>query len=200
MKSLALELLAYFDTLLASWPGVSGSKLRVLYLSRLFGACGSGCFVGPGCVFESRGSIRFGNRVSVGGGGFFNAVGGSISVGDRVSFNRNVHINASGGGHIAIGDDVLVGPNVVFRTADHRFDRLDIPIRAQGHSPADITVEDDVWLAANVIVLGGVRIGRGAVAAAGAVITRDVPAASVVGGVPAKILKMRDSQEVSNKT
>src|SRR5687768_7663395 len=123
IKSLASELREYFDALFAAWLGVSGSKLRLLYLSRGFRAMGSRCFVGRGCVFESRGNITFGDRVGVGTHGFFTADGGEITVGDRVSFNRNVHINAAGGGRIAIGNDVLVGPNVVLRTADHRFDR-----------------------------------------------------------------------------
>jgi galactoside O-acetyltransferase len=114
-----------------------------------------------------------------------------------VALNTNVHINASVGGRIVIGDDVLMGPNVVLRASDHRFDLTDVPIRAQGHDAGEIHIADDVWLGANVTVVRGVRIGRGAVVAAGAVVTRDVPPFSVVGGVPARMLRSRGSEGAS---
>jgi galactoside O-acetyltransferase len=136
-------------------------------------------------------NMRFGRSVSCGRSAFFTAEGGSIEVGDRVSFNTNVHVNASVGKRIQLGNDVLVGPNVVLRSADHRFERTDVPIRNQGHNLGEIIIEDDVWLGANVVVVGGVRIGRGAVIAAGAVVTRDVEPMAIMGGVPARLLRMR---------
>jgi acetyltransferase-like isoleucine patch superfamily enzyme/SAM-dependent methyltransferase len=136
--------------------------------------------------------MHFGRGVTIGSSSFFAAAGvGTIVVGDRVSFNTNVHVNASVGGAIRIGDDCLVGPNVVLRSADHRFDLADVPIREQGHRVADIVIEDNVWIGANVTVVGGVRIGKDAVVAAGAVVTRDVAPMVIVGGVPAKVLKAR---------
>jgi len=68
---------------------------------------------------------------------------------------------------------------------------LNKPIRDQGHRPGEIIVEDDVWLGANVTVIGSVRVGQGAVVAAGAVVTKDVEPYSIVGGVPAKFIKKR---------
>jgi acetyltransferase-like isoleucine patch superfamily enzyme len=76
----------------------------------------------------------------------------------------------------------LVALNVVLRTSDHITTSLDKLIREQGHQPGEIFIEDDVWLGANVIVTGGVRIGQGAVVAAGAVVTDDVEPYSIVGG------------------
>ncbi|MDA1082341.1 MAG: acyltransferase [Gemmatimonadetes bacterium] len=200
MNAIARELACYMDAVLAAWPGVSGSKIRLWFLSRGLASLGRGCYVGNGCIVDGRENICFGDRVAVGDHAFFVATGGPISVGNRVTFTRNAHVNTAGGGRIEIGNDVLVGPNVVMRTADHRFQRTDVPIREQGHVPADIIIEDDVWLAANVVVLGGVHIGRGAIAAAGAVVTRDVPPLSVVGGVPAKVLKMRTGRETVQHT
>ena len=197
MSRLKSELLAYLDVVFAGMPGASGSLLRSRYVARRLGACGAGSSVGTGCILQSPQNIRFGHSVGCGARGFFAATDGRIDIGNRVSFNTNVHLNAENGGVIVFGDNVLVGPNVVLRAADHRFERTDIPIRDQGHIAGSITIEDDVWLGANVTVLSGVRIGRGAVVAAGAVVATDVPPYAVVGGVPAKILKMRKPADAS---
>ena len=116
---------------------------------------------------------------------------GRLEIGDRVSLNANVYINACSGGTITIGNDVLIGPNVVLRASDHRFDRADVPIREQGHTAGTIVIEDDVWLGANVTVVGGVHIGRGSVVAAGAVVASNVAPSSIVGGVPARLIRKR---------
>ena len=129
--------------------------------------------------------------MNIGKNSFFTAKGGAISVGDHTSFNMNVHINASVGGRISIGRWCLVGPNVVMRTAGHRYADPGRCIRDQGHLIGDITIADDVWIGANAVVLGGVAIGRGAVVGAGSVVTRDVPPMAVVAGVPARIIKHR---------
>jgi galactoside O-acetyltransferase len=183
----------YIDAITAGLPGVVGQRVRAWYVSRSLAACGDRLVVERGCTFVAPANIRFGHAVSCGQRGFFTADGGSIQVGDRVGFNTNVHVNASFGNRIQLGSDVLVGPNVVLRSSSHRFDRTDVPIREQGHEAGEIVIEDDVWLAANVTVLGGVRIGRGAVVAAGAVVTKDVDPFTVVGGVPARFIRKRGS-------
>jgi galactoside O-acetyltransferase len=193
MRRLVRELRAFADAIVSAWPGGSGYMLRRWYVPRRLGECGPEVMIDPRCTFLAPANIRFGRAVGCGSGAFFAADGGAITVGDFVTFNTNVHVNASLGLRIELGNNVLVGPNVVLRSADHRFDRIDVPIRSQGHTPAAIVIEDDVWLGANVVVVGGVRIGRGAVVAAGAVVTRDVPSMAVVGGVPARVLKMRGS-------
>jgi galactoside O-acetyltransferase len=135
--------------------------------------------------------MTFGDGVSIGSKSFFASDMGKICIGANTGFNRNVHINASVGGEISIGTDCLIGPNVVMRTAGHRFQNLEIPIRKQGHVIKDITINDNVWIGSNAVILGGVVIGKGAVIGAGAVVTKDVPPFAVVGGVPARILKYR---------
>jgi len=159
---------------------------EVKFLRRKYGV-----LILEGCVMEGTDSMSFGANVSIGSMSFFSAENGKITVGSKTSFNRNVHINASVCGEIKIGDNCLFGPSVVLRTADHRFDKVNIPIREQGHICKNITIEDDVWIGANVVVVGGVSIGRGAVVGAGAVVTKDVPAFAVVGGVPARLIKYR---------
>lgn len=117
---------------------------------------------------------------------------GRIVLGRHVSFNANVYLNACGGGSIEIGDDVLIGPNVVMRTSDHVFADTNTLIRLQGHQAAPIVVERNVWIGANATITGGVRIGEGAIVAAGAVVVSDVEPQTLVGGVPAKLIRRRD--------
>jgi galactoside O-acetyltransferase len=90
---------------------------------------------------------------------------------------------------IEIGNDVLIGPNVVFRASNHNYNDKNTLIRLQGHTGGRIVIEDDVWIASNVVILPNVRVGKGAVIAAGAVVNKDVPSYSLAGGVPAQIIK-----------
>ena len=97
----------------------------------------------------------------------------------------------------AIGSKVLVGPNVAFLNSDdHRIDVVGKAIWDSGRSDGGrITVEDDVWIGHGAIILSPVTVGRGAVVAAGSVVTKDVPRYAIVAGVPAKAVRMRFSRE-----
>jgi len=102
-----------------------------------------------------------------------------------------VYLNACVRGQIVLGNHLIIGPNVVFRASDHIIENTDKPISQQESAGGEIIIEDDVWSASNVVVVNGVRVGKGSVVAAGAVVTRDVQPYTVVGGVPAKFLKNR---------
>lgn len=115
--------------------------------------------------------------------------GGFVSIGDHCSINSNTIIYGTGG--VKIGYGVRIAANTVIVASMHKFDQLDTPIKSQGYTATGIEIEDDVWIGAGVTVLDGVGIGSGVVVAAGAVVNRDVPANSVVGGVPAKIIRKR---------
>ena len=171
-------------------PGRIGIAARHNWYKRSFRENGKVSF-GTGCEFSSPHAISFDGVVNIGQNSFFFADGGAISVGAGTSFNTGVHINASVGGTIQIGKDCLIGPNVVMRTAGHRFDKTDIPIRRQGHVIKDIKIDDNVWIGSNAIILGGVNIGTGAVIGAGSVVTRDVQAMAIAVGSPAKVIKFR---------
>lgn len=194
-----MKFLSFFISELASWcdsfiqglPGRLGVSLRRAYLRRRLGSSGAAS-VDQGCAFFGHANIRFSDGVSVGRSALFSAEGGAIDVEEDVSFNTNVHINASVGGTIRIGKYSLIGPNTVMRTANHKFERRDIPIRKQGHECGDIDIGEDCWIGANVVVLGGVKIGAGSVIAAGAVVVDSIPAGALAGGVPAKVIRMRD--------
>ena len=109
--------------------------------------------------------------------------GKNIHLGENVFINSGCKFQDQGG--IYIGDRSLIGHNVVLATLNHSLD----PAKRSSLEPAPIHIEEDVWIGSNATVLPGVRIGRGAVVAAGAVVTKDVPAMTIVGGVPAKPIK-----------
>ena len=96
-----------------------------------------------------------------------------------------------GGGGVRIGSSCLLGPFVAIYSENHRFSDPAIPIRDQGEERAEVSIGDDVWIGAHAAVLAGVSIGDGAVVAAGAVVTRDVPEGAIMGGVPRRAIGKR---------
>lgn len=97
-----------------------------------------------------------------------------------------------GQGGVQIGDRVYTSPFTQIIAVNHVFDDPNRPFVEQGITAQGIVIEDDVWLGAGAIITDGVRVGKGAVVAAGAVVTKDVPPHTVVGGVPAKSIKTID--------
>ena len=97
-----------------------------------------------------------------------------------------------GQGGVQIGDRVYTSPFTQIIAVNHVFDDPDTPFVNQGITAQGIVIEDDVWLGAGAVITDGVRVGKGAVVAAGAVVTKDVPPHTVVGGVPAKVIKQID--------
>ena len=108
----------------------------------------------------------------------------NIRVGRNVFINQACMLNDIGG--IEIGDDVMIGPRVSLLTAGHP---LDPDRRRRQIVAAPITIERNVWLGAGATVLQGVTVGSDAVVAAGAIVTRDVPARTLVAGVPARVVR-----------
>lgn len=117
---------------------------------------------------------------------FHTDFGKNIHLGKNVFINSGCKFQDQGG--IYIGDDVLIGHNVVLATLNHEED----PEKRGNLCPAPIRIGNKVWIGSNATILPGVRIGDGAIIAAGAVVTKDVSEKTVVGGVPAKILKKID--------
>jgi len=116
---------------------------------------------------------------------FYADFGRNIHIGKNVFINAGCKFQDQGG--IFIGDNVLIGHNVVLATIDHDLNPYD---RHNIYQP--IRIGDRVWIGSNAVITKGVTIGEGAVVAAGAVVTKDVPPFTVVGGVPAKVLKKID--------
>lgn len=93
--------------------------------------------------------------------------------------------------NVALGNHVIMGPDVKIYSRNHLFGSLDTPIALQGKEYKKTCIGDDVWIGANALILGGVTVGSHSVVAAGSVVTRDVPEWAVVGGNPAKLIKDR---------
>lgn len=114
---------------------------------------------------------------------FYTDCGKNIHFGTGVFINSGCRFQDQGG--IYIGDNALIGHNCVIATLNHNPD----PEKRQNLMPAAVRIGNGVWIGANATILPGVTIGDGAIVAAGAVVTRDVEARTVVAGVPAKVMR-----------
>lgn len=124
---------------------------------------------------------------------FYTDFGKNIRIGKKVFINAGCKFQDQGG--ITIGDGTLIGHNVVLATLNHD---IDLDKRANIHLRA-IVIGKKVWIGANATVLPGVTIGDGAIIAAGAVVTKNVDEYTIVGGVPAKLIKRIDCSKEENK-
>ncbi len=126
--------------------------------------------------------------------GFYCREPKNVSIGHHVYINHHVELVSDKCG-LSIGNFVQIAPYVSMMNATHKYDRTDIPMFEQkGYKTGKIVIEDDVWIGYRVIILPGVTVHKGAVVGAGAVLTKDVEAYTVVGGVPAKLIKYRKTK------
>ncbi|MDD4689387.1 MAG: acyltransferase [Eubacteriales bacterium] len=134
----------------------------------------------------ARGMIKYaGNNINIQRGADFAM---DLCIGDNSGIGVNCVISKG----VAIGNDVMMGPECIIYTRNHNFENVNIPMREQGYKEIEpVTIGSDVWIGSRVTILPGVTIGNGCIIGASAVVTKDVPDYAVVGGNPAKILKMR---------
>ncbi len=109
--------------------------------------------------------------------------GEGTSCGDFCIFGCNEMIN--------IGKNVMIAAHVSIRDTDHQFADISLPMKSQGIVTSKIIIEDDVWIGHGAVILKGVKIGKGSIIAAGAVVTKNVENYTIVGGVPAKVIRSR---------
>ena len=122
-------------------------------------------------------------------------VGGSgdITIGEHCYLNPHTVLYSGNG--ITFGDYVLIAPGCSIVPTNHAYGRRDIPIRHQGFTPSKggVVIEDDAWIGANSVILDGTHIGKGAIVAAGSVVSGRIGAYEIWGGVPATFIRMRPS-------
>ena len=113
-----------------------------------------------------------------------------LKIGQNTQINEDVYIQSA-----IIGDYVLIAQNVAILSVTHNFNRLDIPIRLQGSEKSNpVTIENNVWIGRNAVIMPGLILGEGSIIGAGAVVTKNVPQNAIVGGVPAKIIRYRTNE------
>ena len=140
------------------------------------------------CLFAKGFLDSIGRNVNIESGAHFSLGGAGI----RIGTNSGVGIRAQISPFVTIGDDVMMGPDVLILTRNHKFSHLNMPMRKQGYDDyRPVVIEDDVWIGARAIILPGVRIGRGSIIAAAAVVTKSVEAYSIVAGNPGRVVKRR---------
>ena len=162
----------------AAWLPVSrrfkpAKKLRGFFARRIVASCGKNVNVERLAFFTPEVTV-----------------GNNSGIGEKCELNGPVHI----------GDNVMMGPEVVCYTRNHRHDRIDIPMGHQGYEEwKPITIGNDVWIGRRVMIMPGVRIGNGVIIGAGGVVTKDIPDNCIACGVPARVVKRRDGKTLDKE-
>ncbi|PCJ65325.1 MAG: acetyltransferase [Bacteroidetes bacterium] len=142
-----------------------------------------------------REGIKIGKNVGIGSyskvivSTSLNAIGYGIKIGNNVGIGEFAYLGGAGG--LEIGDDCIIGQYLSCHPENHNYGDVNLPIRLQGVNRHGIKIGANCWMGSKVTILDGVTIGDGCVIAAGAVVTKSFPANSVIGGLPAKLLKTR---------
>jgi len=195
-------------TLFSNFPTVAGSYLRGSVYRSLLHRMGSNCFIEKDVHIRIPQKISLGNRVCIGEGCYLNPQKGRIEIGDHVNISRrcilrgdihigewveiseNVYLHGDGGLEIGKHAHITQGTQVI--TGNHIFKDPTRPIMTQGAVLGKVEIGEDVFLGSNSILLMGVKVGKGSVIGAGAVVTKDIPPYSIAVGVPAKVIGKRE--------
>jgi acetyltransferase-like isoleucine patch superfamily enzyme len=143
----------------------------------------------------SKNGIHFGHNVSIGAfsrvivSTSLNNIGNKIVIGNNVGIGEFAYLGGAGG--LEIGDECIIGQYLSCHPENHNYDNLEIAIRHQGVSRKGIIIGKNCWIGSKVTILDGVNIGNGCIIAAGCVVTKSFSENSIIGGVPAKLLKKR---------
>ncbi|TCQ28827.1 acyltransferase [Rhizobium sp. PP-CC-3G-465] len=180
-------------------PGVKMSGGRRIKIGR-FSTIGAHCqldgYGREGLILGER--VNIGDYTIIGITNHPSQLGKGLKIGSDSGVGQYSYFGALGG--IEIGSNVIMGQYVSFHAASHVFDRTDIPIRMQASTDLGIRIDDDVWVGSKVTFLDGAHVGAHSVVAAGAVVRGTFPPYSVIGGVPAKLLKSRLNEASLNET
>lgn len=172
-----------------------GKNVRIKHKNLI--SIGATVFIGDNVEINalSKKGIQIGNNVSIHRSTIIDCTGGirsigeGLKIGNSVGFSPNCYIQVRG--NVNIGDNVIFGPFVKIFSENHNFSKIDIPITSQGETRKGVNIESGVWVGSSAIILDGVTIGENAIIAAGSLVNNDIPANSIVAGIPAKIIKNR---------
>jgi galactoside O-acetyltransferase len=207
-----------FCQLFTFFPGAPGMVLRKMFWPKMFSRCGKGTVFGFGVVVRQPSKIAIGeavviseyavldgrtdsaapslvigDRTILSNGVMLSCKDGSITIGEDVGINAQAIIQSTTGNGVSIGDDCVIGQRCLiigggnYDISDRRELTRTSPIVSDG----GVQVANNVWLGANVSVLGGVTMGEGSVAGAGSVVSRTIPPFAVCLGVPARVVRER---------
>ncbi len=137
--------------------------------------------------------VEFGRFVWVGDGTKIRCHEGSVEIGAKTVMGQECTISAYQ--RVRIGEQCVIADRAMFIDFDHGVVEVERPIRQQGIYKRDVEVGSNVWIGYGACILRGVRVGDNAVVGTNSVVTKDVPANAVVGGVPAKVIRMRDAPQ-----
>jgi acetyltransferase-like isoleucine patch superfamily enzyme len=140
---------------------------------------------------SKRGTIRFGRFVWIGDGTKIRCHEGEVVIGAKTVLGQECTISAYR--HVRIGEQCVIADRAMFIDFDHGVVEVERPIRVQGIYMREVEVGSNVWIGYGACVLRGVRVGDNAIVGTNSVVTKDVPANAVVGGVPARIIRMREA-------
>lgn len=144
----------------------------------------------------SKNGVTFGNNVGIGDfsriivSTSLNQVGDFIKIGNNVGIGEFAYLGGAGG--LEIGDECIVGQYLSCHPENHVYEDVNVSIRHQGVTRKGIKIGNNCWIGSKVTILDGVEIGAGSIIAAGAVVNKSFPENSIIGGVPAKLLKSRN--------
>jgi len=150
-------------------------------------------FLGRGLELkiEPRGEIRFGRFVWIGDGTKIRCHEGAVEIGAKTVMGQECTISAYQ--RVRIGEECVIADRAMFIDFDHGVVEVERPIRLQGIYKRDVEVGNNVWIGYGACILRGVSVGDNSVIGTNAVVTKDVPANAVVGGIPARIIRMREA-------
>lgn len=197
---------------LGNFPTVLGSLLRPLAYRLALGRIGPGGYIERNVRFNAPRRVYFGARVLVGEHTLFDVVDprgrilvgddvklprygtfiagpGEIAIAKRVSVGTFSHLAGHGG--ISLGENCLIATHVAIMSYRHGFSDRAVPVADQDIELKPVAIEEDVWIGTHALILPGVRIGRGSIVGAGAVVTSDLPPYSVAVGSPARVIRRR---------
>jgi len=221
-SSLCRYILESFIQILFAWmPTLIGIAMRYLFYKLIFRKDSARPVVENSVEFLYARNIKFGNNAYVDSGCRLHASRAEIEIGSNSRIMRNAYLTTyvsnarngegiyignkswiginsvlgSGHGGLFIGNNVIIAPNVTIATGDHDYRDIAATTAEQEYYGSPIHIHDDVWIGANAVIVGGVTVGKHSVIAAGSVVTKDVPAYTMVGGVPAReIKKFKDNE------